>query len=108
MRYLVNVIYDRTDTATASEMAAIDVFNDGLQASGGWVMAGGLAGPRQSTVIDAIGTGPAAVSEGPFVETTEFVAGFWVIEAPDDEAALAIATAGSRACHRKVELRPLL
>jgi hypothetical protein len=107
MQYMLGVIDDRTGSGTSSEMAAIDTFNAGLQERGGWVFAAGLAAPSRSTVIDATG-GPAEVSEGPFVETAEYVAGFWIIEAPDDEAALAIATDASRACHRRVELRPFL
>ncbi|MBT0993761.1 hypothetical protein KIN34_05610 [Cellulomonas sp. DKR-3] len=108
MQYLVNVVYDRTTTATDAEMTAIDAFNDGLRERGAWVLAGGLAAPQHATVIDARGDGVPTVTEGPFVETAEFVAGFWVIEAPDDATALELATAGSHACHRKVEVRAFL
>ena len=46
MQYLVSVIVDDTvERATPDEMAAIDVFNEELQAEGHWVFAGGLAGP---------------------------------------------------------------
>ncbi|MBB5616808.1 hypothetical protein BJ959_000304 [Chryseoglobus frigidaquae] len=34
------------------------------------------------------------------------MSGFWIIEAPDRDAALALAAEGSRACNRVVELRP--
>jgi hypothetical protein len=50
----------------------------------------------------------ALIVDGPFVETKEHVAGFWIIEAPDLDVALALATAGSKACHRKLEVRPFL
>ncbi len=105
MRYLVNVI--AAGPATADEMAAIDVFNADLQAQGHWVLAGGLAGPDGSTTIDARGSN-RLVTDGPFVETTEYVAGFWVIDAADDDEARALAVAGSHACNRKVEVRPFL
>jgi hypothetical protein len=108
MRYLLGVVDDRTGSATSSEMAAIDAFNADLQARGAWVLAAGLAAPDRSTVVDATGDGAPTVSEGPFVETAEYVAGFWIIEAPNDRAALAVATDASRACHRRVELRPFL
>ena len=52
MQYLLSVIHDSTDLATPAEMAAIDVFNDRLQADGQWVFAGGLGGPDMATVID--------------------------------------------------------
>ena len=48
------------------------------------------------------------VSDGPFVESKEYVAGFWVIEAADLDVALELATEGSKACNRKVEVRPFL
>jgi hypothetical protein len=43
MRYLVSVIHDAAGLATPDEMAAIDVFNDRLDAEGHWVFAGGLS-----------------------------------------------------------------
>ena len=36
-QYLMSVLHDTTDLATAEEMAAIDVFNEQLQADGHWV-----------------------------------------------------------------------
>ena len=107
MQYLVSVIHDQAGLGTADEMAAIDVFNDRLQADGHWVFAGGLASPNTATVIDNRG-GEAMVTDGPFLESKEYVAGFWVIEAPDLDVALELATEGSKACNRKVEVRPFL
>ena len=86
-------------------MAAIDVFNDRLQAEGHWVFAGGLAAPDSATVIDNR-DGQAMFTDGPFLESKEYLAGFWIIEAPNLDVALKLATAGSRACNRKVEVRP--
>jgi hypothetical protein len=107
MQYLVSVIADATDLATPEEMAAIDVFNDRLIADGHWVFAGGLAAPSSATVIDNRGEEPI-FTDGPFVESKEYLAGFWVWEAPDLDAALKLATEGSKACNRKVEVRPFL
>jgi hypothetical protein len=107
MQYLVSVIHDSASLATPDEMAAIDVFNDRLQARGHWVFAGGLAAPSSATVIDNRG-GEALVTDGPFVESKEYLVGFWIIEAADLDAALELATAGSKACNRKVEVRPFL
>jgi hypothetical protein len=107
MQYLVSVINDTTDLATPDEMAAIDVFNGRLQAEGYWVFAGGLGGPSTATVIDNRGA-EALFTDGPFVESKEFLIGFWIIEAPDLDVALKLAAAGSKACNRKVEVRPFL
>ncbi len=105
MQYLVSVVFDQPGLATPDEMAAIDAFNERLQKQGHWVFAGGLGGPDTATVIDNRG-GEALVTDGPFVETKEFIAGFWIIEAADLDVALKIATEGSKACNRKVEVRP--
>ncbi|MBB5808518.1 hypothetical protein F4560_008286 [Saccharothrix ecbatanensis] len=107
MQYLLSVIHDSSTLATSDEMAAIDVFNDRLQAEGYWVFAGGLGGPDMATVVDNRG-GEAMVTDGPFVETKEYLIGFWIIEAPDLDVALKLATDGSKACNRKVEVRPFL
>ncbi len=107
MHYLIGVIDEQTGLASDAEMAAIDTFNEGLQAAGHWVFAGGLAAPGTATTIDNRG-GKGLRIDGPFVETKEYVAGFWIIEAPDRETALDLAARGSRACNRKVELRAFL
>ena len=107
MQYLVSVIDDKRRPGDPGREAAIDVFNDRLQAEGNWVFAGGLGAPDTATVIDNRG-GEAMVTDGPFVESKEYLAGFWVIEAPDLDVALKLAAEGSKACNRKVEVRPFL
>ena len=105
MQYLVSVIHDQAGLATPDEMAAIDVFNDRLQAEGHWVFAGGPASPNTATVIDNRG-GKAMVSTGPFLESKEYLGSFWVIEAPGLDVALKLAAEESKACNRKIEVRP--
>jgi hypothetical protein len=107
MQYLVSVIDDRTNSGTPQERAAISAFNRRIQAEGHWVFAGGLASPSTATVIDNRGA-EAVFTDGPFVETKEYMAGFWVIEAADLDVALELAAEGSRRCNRRVEVRPFL
>jgi hypothetical protein len=107
MRYLVSVIDDTPSSATEEEMTDIDAFNAGLVEDGHWVFAAGLSAPTTSTVIDGRGAEPVFV-DGPFVETKEWLSGFWIIEAPDLDVALKLAAAGSKACNRRVEVRPFL
>ena len=107
MQYLVSVIDDTTGSADADEMAAIDVFNARLRAEGHWVFAAGLGSPSAATVVDNR-VGQAVFTDGPFLESKEYLAGFWVLEAPDLDVALALAADGSKACNRKVEVRPFL
>lgn len=107
MQYLLSVIHDSGSLATQSEMAAIDVFNERLRADGQWIFAGGLGFPTSATVVDHR-AGKVTFTDGPFVESKEFLAGFWIITAPDLDAALEVASEGSKACNRKVEVRPFL
>jgi hypothetical protein len=107
MRYLISVIDNTTNSATGDEMAAIDQFNERLRTNGHWVFAGGLAAPDTATVIDNR-TATPVLTDGPFVESKEYLSGFWIIDAPDLDVALELAADGSRHCNRKVELRPFL
>ena len=105
MHYLVSVIADGTELATPGEEAAIDAFNDRIRAQGYWVYANGLAEPSSATVIDSRGEEPI-FTDGPFLESKEYLAGFWIIEAADLDVALKLAAEGSKACNRRVEVRP--
>jgi hypothetical protein len=105
MQYFVSVIADNTELATPGEMTAIDAFNDRLRIQGYWVYANGLAEPSTATVIDGRGEEPL-FTDGPFLESKEFLAGFWIIEAPNLDVALKLGAEGSKACNRKLELRP--
>ncbi len=107
MQYLVSVIDDKSNSGTAEEMAAIGEFNDRLRADGHWVFAAGLADPSTATVIDGRGEKPI-FTDGPFIESKEHMAGFWIVDAPDLDVALALMAEGSRACNRRVEVRPIL
>jgi hypothetical protein len=111
MKYLISVI-DGSDPAPGSsaagdDEAALDAFNERLEAEGHWVFAGGLGGTESATVVDNR-NGAALVTDGPYAETKEHFGGLWIIEAPDLDAALKLAAEGSQACHRKVEVRPFL
>ncbi|MBA3843587.1 MAG: hypothetical protein H0X39_13430 [Actinobacteria bacterium] len=107
MQYLLSVIHDGTGVTTPTEEADIDTFNERLQAEGYWVFAGGLGSPEPATVVDNR-NGEVVFTDGPFVESKEYLAGFWIIEAPDLDVALELATEGSKSCNRKVEVRPFL
>jgi hypothetical protein len=105
VQYLVSVIDDESTSPTPAELAATGAFNDRLQAEGHFVFVGGLASPDTATVIDNRG-GEALFSDGPFLESKEYLGGFWIIEAPDLDVALELAAEGSKHCNRRVEVRP--
>jgi hypothetical protein len=83
----------------------VDKFNSEVQAAGVWVFAGGLEAPEIATVVNATGS-DVVITDGPFAETKEHLGGFWVISAPDLDAALEWARKGSAACMGPVEVRP--
>jgi len=85
--------------------ADVTALNAELRQSGAWVFAGGLHPPSTATVVRAQG-GEVITTDGPFAETKEQLGGFWVITAPDLDAALAWAAKGSAACGGPVEVRP--
>jgi hypothetical protein len=85
--------------------AAVDAFNDELKQEGAWVFAGGLEPPETATVV-CVNDGEAVLTDGPFAESKEQIGGFWVIDAPDLDAAVAWAEKGARACANPVEVRP--
>ena len=88
-------------------MAKINAFNDSLRANGQWIFAGGLSAPSNGNVIDNR-EGAGLETGKPLFDTKENFSGFWLIEAANPEVAKDLAFAGSKACNRKVELRPLL
>jgi hypothetical protein len=59
-----------------------------MEASGTFVFGGALHGPEAATVI-RMGGGEVVMTDGPFVEAKEHIAGFYIINADDLDAALA-------------------
>jgi hypothetical protein len=109
-QYLLSVYPYGLETPPADEQMAqsyqsVDVFNQELRQAGAWVFAGGLEEPTTATVVRAPG-GRVVTTDGPFAETKEQLGGFWVIEAPDLDAALDWAGKGTVACGAPVEVRP--
>jgi hypothetical protein len=72
--------------ATAQDIEACDEHSDDLAASGSMLAAYALTPRDMATSIRG-----DTITDGPFVDAKEVVAGFYVIEAPDLDAALAIA-----------------
>jgi hypothetical protein len=101
------VIDDRTASGSAAEMQTIDAFNAQLEANGHWIYAAGIAGAERSTLIDNRGDSGLRTA-GSLVTTSENYSGFWLIQAQDQAAAESLANQASKACNRKVELRPFL
>ncbi len=86
-------------------MADTGAFNERLQAEGHFVYANGLASATTATVVDGRND-PPIFTDGPYLESKEYIGGFWIIEAGDLDQALTLAAEGSKACQGKVEVRP--
>ena len=107
MRYVIFVIDDTSNAASGNEIAAIDAFNDALRANGHWVIAVGIAAPDRATLIDNR-NGRGASAAGSLSPLPDYYSGLWIIDAPTPKVAAQLAAEGSKACNRRVELRPLL
>ncbi len=86
-------------------MQDVSALNEELRAADAWVFAGGLYPSTTATVLQARG-GDVLVTDGPFVEGKEHIGGFWVIKAPDLDAALEWGRKATLACTAPVEVRP--
>ena len=71
--------------------------NKELKAAGEFVDAQGLAGPEEALVVRADARGGPEVTDGPFAEAKEFLAGFWIVDCDSKERAYAIAARVSSA-----------
>jgi len=105
MKFQISVVDNLANPGTPAEMVEIDKFNDELRANGQFIFAWGLHEPQSATVID--NRNGANLSTGkPLFDAAENFSGLWIIEAVDAETASKLAFAASKACNRKVELRP--
>lgn len=83
----------------------VDAFNGEAQAAGAWVFGGGLL-PASSATVVRPAVDDVSMTDGPYAESKEQMGGFWIIEAPDLDAALDWARRGAAACEGPVEVRP--
>ncbi|MBZ5738108.1 YciI family protein [Nocardioides mangrovi] len=97
--------YSRSLEEMQPAFEAVDRFNTKAQDAGIWVFAGGLQPGDTASTVDATGDQPV-LADGPYLDTKEWLGGFWVFELPDRDAAIAWATEASAACGGTVEVRP--
>ncbi len=96
------------DLDMAQVFADVEAFNQEVQAADAWVFAGGLMPASTATVVDATpgAAREVVMTDGPYLESKEYLGGVWVISAADLDAALAWARKASAACRLAVEVRP--
>ena len=86
-------------------MQRVVALEDEMEASGTFVFGGALHGPEAATVV-RMGDGELLMTDGPFVEAKEHIAGFYIINADHLDAALAWARKVVDAINHPIEVRP--
>ena len=111
MRYLALIYLNESELAAmpAGELSDLNArhldFNDGLRATGNFIVAEAL-GPAQDTKKLSQRTGKVHITDGPFTEAKEVVAGFYLIEADTLQQATEIASRIPSAAFGTIEVRP--
>jgi hypothetical protein len=93
---------DEEMRATYQRLATIE---QEMNASGAWVFSARLHDPETATVVRVAG-GDVLATDGPFAESKEHLAGFYIIEAEDLDGALSWAAKVTEAIGRPIEVRP--
>ena len=88
-------------------MRDVDALIAQTKSAGAWVFNGSLHAPSTATVVRLQGD-DVLITDGPFAEGKEHIGGFWIISAPDLDAALDWARKATAACRLPVEVRPMV
>ncbi|KWV47807.1 hypothetical protein AS156_19425 [Bradyrhizobium macuxiense] len=108
-KYLVTIHHpDDYDPSLEDEAMRRDIeaLNDEMKAAGVRIFVGGLHPPSRARSLRAQPDGKVLITDGPYLETKEYVGGFWVLEAADMDEALAWGRKAAVACRAPVEVRP--
>jgi len=87
--------------------AGVNELGEKLEEAGAFVFKGGLQGGGESATVVRPSGGDFLLTDGPYTETKEHLAGFWIINAADLDAALEWAKLAAAAEQRPIEVRPL-
>ena len=80
-----------------AHIAFMQRLNRDLTASGELVGAEGLASPGEAKIVRAGKNGQPTVTDGPFAESKEFLAGYWIVDVDSTQRAYEIAATASSA-----------
>ena len=95
-----------TDEEMAQSYKQIGVLEEEMKTTGTWLFSGRLLEPDTATVV-RVSNGETLTTDGPFAESKEHLAGFYIIEADDLDAALTWASRTAAAVGIPIEVRPL-
>ncbi len=110
-QYLVTIHHPEDYDPSVEDEAMsrdIDELNDEMVAAGVRVFVGGLHPANSATSLRAQPDGKVVITDGPYLESKEYVGGLWVLEAADLDEALAWGRKAAVACRVPVEVRPFI
>lgn len=113
MQYMLLVYWTEAEHAAASDeqkaqsFAAYTAYAEALRQAGALVTSSGLQPSSTATIVRAP-EGRASLWDGPYVESKEQLGGYFVIDVPDLDAAIAWAMRCPGAERYAVEIRPLM
>ncbi len=94
-----------SDGQMEEQMRKIGELEGEMKSAGAFVFSARLEGPETATVVKSAG-GEALTTDGPFAETKEHMAGFYIVEADDLDAGLEWGTKTSECIGEPIEVRP--
>jgi hypothetical protein len=86
-------------------MRNVEAIREEMKASGAWVFSGGLEAPSTATVLRIRGR-DVHTTDGPFLESKEYIGGLSILRAADLDAALGWARKLVQATGLQIEVRP--
>jgi hypothetical protein len=98
--------YHYSPEQTQQVWADVVALNDRMTDAGAFVFQDGLHGGSESATVVRQSGDDFLMTDGPYAETKEHLAGFWIINAADLDAALEWAKQATVACLRPIEVRP--
>lgn len=98
--------YDHSIEITKEVINDIDHVNDEMVSAGIRVFVGGLRSQSEAIAIRRSSDGSLTTTDGPFLETKEYIDGFWVLDVQTIEEAVEWGKRAASACRGSVEIRP--
>ena len=100
--YAVPIPPERTEQV----WAGVNELGDKMTEAGVFVFKSGLQGGAETATVVRQSGGDFLITDGPYTETKEHLAGFWIINAADLDEALSWAKLAAAAEQRPIEVRP--
>ena len=94
-----------SEAAAQAQYQEILALEEDMKAAGAWLFSGRLTEPDLATVV-RVAAGDVLTTDGPFVESKEHLAGFYIVEADDLDAALGWASRTAAIVGKPIEVRP--